>query len=101
MGKVTGFLEIDRQERRYRPAADRIRNYREFVIPLSEDGTRNQAARCMDCGIPYCHTGCPFNNQIPDLNDLVFEGNWVEAILNLHSTYNFPEFTGRIWPAPC
>ncbi len=101
MGKVTGFLEIDRQERRYRPAADRIRNYREFVIPLSEDGTRNQAARCMDCGIPYCHTGCPVNNQIPDWNDLVYDGNWQEAIRNLHSTNNFPEFTGRICPAPC
>ena len=101
MGKVTGFLEIDRQERRYRPAADRIRNYQEFVIPLSEDGTRNQAARCMDCGIPYCHTGCPVNNQIPDWNDLAYNGNWEEAIRNLHSTNNFPEFTGRICPAPC
>jgi glutamate synthase (NADPH/NADH) small chain len=101
MGKVTGFLEIDRQERRYRPAADRIRNYKEFVIPLSEDGTKNQAARCMDCGIPYCHTGCPVNNQIPDWNDLVYAGDWEEAIRNLHSTNNFPEFTGRICPAPC
>jgi glutamate synthase (NADPH/NADH) small chain len=101
MGKVTGFLEIDRQERRYRPAADRIRNYKEFVIPLSEDGTKNQAARCMDCGIPYCHTGCPVNNQIPDWNDLVYAGDWAEAIRNLHSTNNFPEFTGRICPAPC
>ncbi len=101
MGKVTGFLEIDRQERRYRPAGDRIRNYREFVIPLSEDGTKNQAARCMDCGIPYCHTGCPVNNQIPDWNDLVYAGDWAEASRNLHSTNNFPEFTGRICPAPC
>ncbi len=101
MGKVTGFLEIDRQDRKYRPAADRIRNYREFVIPLSEGGTREQAARCMDCGIPYCHTGCPVNNQIPDWNDLVYQGDWAEAARNLHSTNNFPEFTGRICPAPC
>jgi len=101
MGKVTGFLEIERQERCYRPAADRIRNYREFVIPLSEDGTKNQAARCMDCGIPYCHNGCPVNNQIPDWNDLVYKGDWAEANRNLHTTNNFPEFTGRICPAPC
>ncbi|MCB1498276.1 MAG: glutamate synthase subunit beta [Bauldia sp.] len=101
MGKVTGFLEIERRDRRYLPAADRVRNYGEFVIPLSEDGTREQAARCMDCGIPYCHNGCPVNNQIPDWNDLVYNGNWQEALRNLHSTNNFPEFTGRICPAPC
>ena len=101
MGKVTGFLEIDRQDRRYAPASDRIRHYDEFVIPLSEEGTRAQAARCMDCGIPYCHKGCPVNNQIPDWNDLVYQGNWREAARNLHSTNNFPEFTGRICPAPC
>ena len=101
MGKVTGFLEIDRQERKYAPAADRVRHYREFIIPLSEEDTRNQAARCMDCGIPYCHTGCPVNNQIPDWNDLVYNGQWQEASRNLHSTNNFPEFTGRICPAPC
>jgi glutamate synthase (NADPH/NADH) small chain len=101
MGKVTGFLEIDRQERRYAPAADRIRHYKEFVIPLSEEANRNQAARCMNCGIPYCHKGCPVNNQIPDWNDLVYLGNWEEAARNLHSTNNFPEFTGRICPAPC
>jgi glutamate synthase (NADPH) small chain len=101
MGKVTGFLEIDRQDRKYAPAADRVRNYKEFVIPLSEDATKNQAARCMDCGIPYCHTGCPVNNQIPDWNDLVFNNRWEEASRNLHSTNNFPEFTGRICPAPC
>ncbi len=101
MGKVTGFLEIDRQDRRYRPASDRIRHYREFVIPLSEEATRDQAARCMNCGIPYCHNGCPVNNQIPDWNDLVYRGDWKEAILNLHSTNNFPEFTGRVCPAPC
>jgi glutamate synthase (NADPH) small chain len=101
MGKVTGFLEIDRQERKYAPAADRIRHYREFVIPLSQEATRNQAARCMNCGIPYCHKGCPVNNQIPDWNDLVYLDNWEEAARNLHSTNNFPEFTGRVCPAPC
>jgi len=101
MGKVTGFLEIDRHDRKYKPAADRIRNYKEFVIPLGDTETKNQAARCMDCGIPFCHTGCPINNQIPDWNDLVYSGNWEQASANLHSTNNFPEFTGRICPAPC
>src|SRR5262245_45996857 len=101
MGKVTGFLEIERQDRRYAPAGDRIRHWREFVQPLSEEASGDQAARCMNCGIPYCHTGCPVNNQIPDWNDLVYRGDWQEAILNLHSTNNFPEFTGRICPAPC
>ncbi|MGA7266443.1 MAG: FAD-dependent oxidoreductase, partial [Aestuariivirga sp.] len=101
MGKVTGFLEIERQDRTYTPAADRLRHYKEFVIPLSEEATRNQAARCMNCGIPYCHNGCPVNNQIPDWNDLVYTGNWEEASRNLHSTNNFPEFTGRVCPAPC
>jgi glutamate synthase (NADPH/NADH) small chain len=101
MGKVTGFLEIDRQDRKYKPAADRIRHYDEFVLPLSEEATRNQAARCMDCGIPFCHNGCPVNNQIPDWNDLVYHGDWRRALANLHSTNNFPEFTGRICPAPC
>src|SRR5438270_7651331 len=101
MGKVTGLLEIDRRDRRYAPASDRVRHYREFVIPLSEEASRDQAARCMNCGIPYCHTGCPVNNQIPDWNDLVYRGDWREASRNLHSTNNFPEFTGRICPAPC
>jgi glutamate synthase (NADPH/NADH) small chain len=101
MGKVTGFLEIDRADRRYAPASDRIRHYREFTLPLSEESTRNQAARCMNCGIPYCHNGCPVNNQIPDWNDLVYRGDWAEASRNLHSTNNFPEFTGRVCPAPC
>ena len=101
MGKVTGFLEIDRHDRKYKPAADRIRNYKEFVIPLGDTETKNQAARCMDCGIPFCHTGCPVNNQIPDWNDLVYSDNWEQASANLHSTNNFPEFTGRICPAPC
>jgi glutamate synthase (NADPH/NADH) small chain len=106
MGKVTGFMEIDRQDRKYRPASDRIRNYDEFIIPLPETNLRDQAARCMDCGIPFCHDvkglkGCPVNNQIPDWNDLVYRGEWEEASRNLHSTNNFPEFTGRICPAPC
>jgi glutamate synthase (NADPH) small chain len=101
MGKVTGFLEIERQDRRYAPAGDRVRHWREFVMPLSQEQTRDQAARCMNCGIPYCHTGCPVNNQIPDWNDLVYRNDWQDAILNLHSTNNFPEFTGRICPAPC
>ncbi|MEO1398889.1 MAG: glutamate synthase subunit beta, partial [Pseudomonadota bacterium] len=106
MGKVTGFLEIDRQDRKYRPASDRIRNYKEFVIPLPEQTLRDQASRCMDCGIPFCHDvkgvkGCPVNNQIPDWNDLVYRGEWEQASRNLHSTNNFPEFTGRICPAPC
>jgi glutamate synthase (NADPH/NADH) small chain len=101
MGKVTGFLEIDRADRRYAPASDRIRHYREFVLPLSEETNRNQAARCMSCGIPYCHNGCPVNNQIPDWNDLVYRGDWAEASRNLHTTNNFPEITGRVCPAPC
>ena len=101
MGKVTGFLEIERQDRTYTPAADRVRHYKEFVIPLSEESVRNQAARCMNCGIPYCHSGCPVNNQIPDWNDLVYLDEWEEASRNLHSTNNFPEFTGRVCPAPC
>ena len=110
MGKITGFLEIDRHDRKYQPVELRVKDYREFVIPLSEDDTRAQAARCMNCGIPYCHgtgsvnpgtPGCPVNNQIPDWNDLVYNGNWQEASRNLHSTNNFPEITGRICPAPC
>ncbi|MBC7281500.1 glutamate synthase subunit beta [Hoeflea sp.] len=103
MGKVTGFLEIDRQTAKYQPASDRIRHFREFTIRMSDQEVQKQAARCMDCGIPYCHgpTGCPVHNQIPDWNDLVYNDNWEEAIRNLHSTNNFPEFTGRICPAPC
>jgi glutamate synthase (NADPH/NADH) small chain len=101
MGKVTGFIEIERHDRRYAPASDRIRHYKEFVLPMSEASTRDQAARCMNCGIPFCHSGCPVNNQIPDWNDLVYRGDWEEAAENLHSTNNFPEFTGRICPAPC
>ena len=106
MGKVTGFLELDRQDRKYRPASDRIRNFKEFIIPLPDQTLKDQASRCMDCGIPFCHDvkglkGCPVNNQIPDWNDLVYRGEWEKANLDLHSTNNFPEFTGRICPAPC
>jgi glutamate synthase (NADPH) small chain len=101
MGKITGFLEFERNDRDYRPVDERVRHYREFVIALPEKDTREQAARCMNCGIPYCHTGCPVNNQIPDWNDLVYAGDWQEAARNLHSTNNFPEFTGRVCPAPC
>ncbi|MCR4264968.1 glutamate synthase subunit beta [Nitratireductor sp. ZSWI3] len=103
MGKVTGFLEIDRQVHKYQPASDRIRHFREFTLPMSDKEVEKQAARCMDCGIPYCHgpTGCPVHNQIPDWNDLVYNGDWETAIRNLHSTNNFPEWTGRICPAPC
>src|SRR6516164_5888604 len=110
MGKITGFLEIERYDRKYTPVAERLKHFSEFVVPLSEKETRDQAARCMNCGIPYCHgtgsaapgtPGCPVNNQIPDFNDLVYQGNWEEAARNLHSTNNFPEVTGRVCPAPC
>jgi len=100
MGKITGFLEIDRDDRDYDPVSERIRHYREFVRPLPEKDLRDQASRCMDCGIPYCHNGCPVNNQIPDWNDLVYRDDWKNAFINLNSTNNFPEFTGRICPAP-
>ena len=101
MGKPTGFLEYERLDRSYAPAADRVRHYNEFVIPLEEKELSIQGARCMDCGIPFCHQGCPVNNIIPDWNDLVYHGRWKEALTVLHSTNNFPEFTGRICPAPC
>jgi glutamate synthase (NADPH) small chain len=101
MGKPTGFMEVSRQDRRYTMVADRVQNYQEFVVPLSEDELIRQGSRCMDCGIPYCHNGCPVNNIIPDWNDLVYQQNWEAAIEVLHSTNNFPEFTGRICPAPC
>jgi glutamate synthase (NADPH) small chain len=101
MGKVTGFLEFERTDRKYAPVEERLRNYHEFVLPLPEAELRQQAARCMNCGIPYCHTSCPVNNQIPDWNDLVWLDDWKTAALNLHSTNNFPEVTGRVCPAPC
>ncbi len=101
MGKPTGFMEIPRRDRTYAPTSDRIQHFREFVIPLTEAEVGEQGARCMDCGIPYCHQGCPVNNIIPDWNDLVYRGEWRQALEVLHSTNNFPEFTGRICPAPC
>jgi len=101
MGKVTGFLDFPRQSERNLPAEERVKNYKEFILHLSDEEAKVQGARCMDCGIPFCNSGCPVNNIIPDWNDLVFKQNWEEAIKVLHSTNNFPEFTGRICPAPC
>ena len=101
MGKITGFMEFERHDRGYEPVTERIKTYREFVKPLPADELKAQAGRCMDCGIPYCHNGCPVNNQIPDWNDLVYRDDFRRALNNLHSTNNFPEFTGRICPAPC
>jgi glutamate synthase (NADPH) small chain len=101
MGKPTGFLEIERHDRGYEPVRERVKHWKEFVHNLPQGELQKQAARCMECGIPFCHQGCPVNNQIPDFNDLVFRGQWREALDNLQSTNNFPEFTGRICPAPC
>ena len=101
MGKETGFLELDRQDRTYDDPKARLKHYREFIIPHAEPALKAQASRCMNCGIPYCHNGCPVNNSIPDWNHLVYEGDWRNALEVLHSTNNFPEFTGRICPAPC
>lgn len=101
MGKETGFLELDRRERDYLDPKERLKNYREFVIQPDDATLAGQASRCMNCGIPYCHNGCPVNNMIPDWNHLVYEADWKRALANLHSTNNFPEFTGRICPAPC
>ncbi len=101
MGKPTGFLEIERRERGYEPAEARLKTYNEFLKPLPGQEVEQQAARCMDCGIPFCHQGCPVNNLIPDWNNLVYREDWRAAVENLHSTNNFPEFTGRICPAPC
>ena len=101
MGKVTGFMEFERVEEGYKPVAERVKHYKEFVIGLDDKQANQQAARCMDCGTPFCNSGCPVNNIIPDFNDLVFRGDWKSAIDTLHSTNNFPEFTGRICPAPC
>lgn len=101
MGKTTGFMELDRVERDYEPVEDRVKHFKEFLIPLDPKEVSKQGARCMDCGIPYCHQGCPVNNLIPDWNDMVYNNRWKEALDLLHSTNNFPEFTGRICPAPC
>ena len=101
MGKVTGFMEITREVPLRRPPAERINDWFEIYLPFPEDKIRAQGARCMDCGVPFCHTGCPLTNIIPDWNDLVYRGRWKEAVRQLHATNNFPEFTGRICPAPC
>ena len=101
MGKVTGFMEFERQEERYEPPVARLKHWKEFVHELPDDKAKTQAGRCMDCGIPFCNNGCPVNNIIPDFNDLVWQGDWRNALDVLHSTNNFPEFTGRICPAPC
>jgi len=101
MGKITGFLEYPREVETYKPVEKRVKNYKEFTIPMEENALKNQGARCMDCGIPFCHSGCPLGNLIPDFNDMVFKGKWKEAAHILHSTNNFPEFTGRLCPAPC
>ncbi|MEZ5638501.1 MAG: glutamate synthase subunit beta [Burkholderiaceae bacterium] len=101
MGKVTGFMEYPRLEEEYLPVEQRVKEYREFVLTLDDNKAKTQSARCMDCGTPFCNSGCPVNNVIPDFNDLVYRGDWKNAITVLHSTNNFPEFTGRICPAPC
>jgi glutamate synthase (NADPH/NADH) small chain len=101
MGKITGFLEHERETAERRPVAERIRDWSEIYLPFAEESVRRQGARCMDCGVPFCHTGCPLNNVIPDWNDLAYKGRWHAAIRRLHATNNFPEFTGRICPAPC
>lgn len=101
MGKITGFMEYERLEEGYRPVEERVKHYKEFVVGLTDEQAKIQGARCMDCGTPFCNNGCPINNIIPDFNDLVYRQDWENAIAVLHSTNNFPEFTGRICPAPC
>ncbi|WP_394970222.1 glutamate synthase subunit beta [uncultured Croceitalea sp.] len=101
MGKTTGFMEYKRKNEAYIPAKERVKNYKEFTQPLKKSELQNQGARCMDCGIPFCHSGCPLGNLIPDFNDAVYQGKWKKAAQILHSTNNFPEFTGRLCPAPC
>ena len=101
MGKITGFMEFERIEEGYVAAPERVKNYQEFVIGLNNEQAKQQGARCMDCGTPFCNSGCPVNNIIPDFNDLVYRGDWENAIAVLHSTNNFPDFTGRVCPAPC
>src|SRR6187551_36073 len=101
MGKVTGFIEIARKKPPTRPVPERLRDWREVYLPAAEQALRDQGARCMDCGIPFCHQGCPLGNLIPDWNDLVYRDRWQAAIERLLATNNFPEFTGRLCPAPC
>lgn len=101
MGKITGFLEFDREVEGYAPVEERVKNFKEFTQPMKETALKDQGARCMDCGIPFCHSGCPLGNLIPDFNDAVYKGKWEKAAQVLHATNNFPEFTGRLCPAPC
>lgn len=101
MGKITGFMEHERIEEGYKPVEERVKHYKEFVIGLDAQQAKVQGARCMDCGTPFCNSGCPVNNIIPDFNDLVYRNDWQSAFAVLDSTNNFPEFTGRICPAPC
>ena len=101
MGKPTGFMEYDRRVETYDPADQRLKHYRKFTHPLNAGELKKQGARCMDCGIPFCHSGCPLGNLIPDFNDAVYRGQWKKAAELLHATNNFPEFTGRVCPAPC
>ena len=101
MGKITGFIEFDRVDEKNKAVKDRLKNYKEFTVKLPEEELKKQGSRCMDCGIPFCHSGCPLGNLIPDFNDLVYRGEWKKALEILHSTNNFPEFTGRLCPAPC
>src|SRR5690349_1193734 len=101
MGKVTGFIEHDRELAPRRPAVERVNDWFEIYGQLPEHKLREQGGRCMDCGVPFCHTGCPLNNHIPDWNDLVYKSRWKDALRQLHATNNFPEFTGRLCPAPC
>ena len=101
MGKITGFLEFEREIESYEAVDKRLKDYKEFTIPMEEKALKDQGARCMDCGIPFCHSGCPLGNLIPDFNDNVYKGKWKEAAKILHATNNFPEFTGRLCPAPC
>ena len=101
MGKITGFIEYDRIEEKNKAVKERLKDYKEFSIPLKDSDQQHQGSRCMDCGIPFCHSGCPLGNLIPDFNDLIHRNEWKYALKILHSTNNFPEFTGRLCPAPC
>src|SRR5580658_3651444 len=101
MGKITGFMEIGRETTPRRPVRERVKDWHEYDLKLPEEKLRDQGARCMDCGIPFCHQGCPLGNIIPDWNDLVYRGRWEAALAELHATNNFPEFTGKLCPAPC
>lgn len=101
MGKATGFIEFDREKQPYRPVEERLKDYKQVMQPWPVEPLKTQASRCMDCGIPFCHQGCPLGNMIPDWNDLVYRDQWNDAIKRLHATNNFPEFTGTLCPAPC